>query len=86
MRVELLLTRDSASCRKAELVWRSICDEKNLTLIVLEDDSPEGRHVLARLNLHALPAILFNGRLVAVGVQTPQQALDLLHAAGDGGQ
>jgi len=86
MRVELLLTRNSASCRKAELVWRSICDENKLTLRVLEDDSPEGRHVLARLNLHALPAILFDGRLVAVGVQTPEQALDLLRAAGNGGR
>jgi hypothetical protein len=84
MRVELLVTRDSASCRKAESVWRSICEKNNLTLSVLEDDSPEGRHMIARLGLHALPALLLDGRLVAVGVQTPEQASELLRVAGQG--
>jgi hypothetical protein len=82
MRVELLVTRDSSSCRKAEILWRSICENENLTLRVLEDGSPEGQHVLTRLELHALPAVLLDGRLVAVGVQTRDQALELLRAAG----
>ena len=84
MRVELLVTRDSLSCRKAEIVWRSICEKNSLTLRVLENDSPEGRRMLARLELHALPAVLLDGRLVAVGVQTENQALELLRAAGNG--
>lgn len=84
MRVELLVTRDSSSCRKAESLWRSMCEKNNLTLRVLEDDSPEGREVLARLGLNALPAILLDGRLVAVGVQTPEQAAELLRSAGAG--
>jgi hypothetical protein len=82
MRVELLVTRDSSSCRKAEILWRSICENKNLTLRVLEDDSPEGQRVLTRLALRALPAVLLDGRLVAVGVQTRDQALELMRAAG----
>ncbi|MDX2312660.1 MAG: thioredoxin family protein [Gammaproteobacteria bacterium] len=81
MRVELLVTRNSSACRKAEIIWQSICDKNNLTLKVLDDASPEGRRVLARLALNALPAILLDGRLVAVGVQTEDQALDLLSAA-----
>jgi hypothetical protein len=84
MRIELLVTRDSSSCRKAEILWHSICDKKNLTLRVLEDDTAKGRRVLERLELHALPAVLLDGRLVAVGVQTENQALELLRAAGDG--
>jgi hypothetical protein len=39
--------------------------------------------MLAHLGLHALPAVLLNGRLVAVGVQTEDQALELLRAAGN---
>jgi hypothetical protein len=81
MRVELLVTRNSSACRKAEIIWQSICDKNNLTLKVLDDASPEGRRVLTRLALNALPAILLDGRLVAVGVQTEDQALDLLSAA-----
>ena len=83
MKVELLVTRDSSSCRKAESVWHSICEKNNLTLRVLEDDAPEGRRMLAHLGLHALPAVLLDGRLVAVGVQTEDQALELLRAAGN---
>jgi hypothetical protein len=83
MKVELLVTRDSSSCRKAENLWRSICENENLTLRVIEDESPEGRRALTRLGLRALPAVLLNGRLVAVGVQTRDQAFELLRAAGN---
>jgi len=83
MKVELVVTRDSSSCRKAESLWRSICEQKNLTFKILEDDGPEGRDVLARLELRALPAVLLDGRLVAVGVQTEEQAFDLLRRAGN---
>ena len=82
MRVELLVTRDSSACRKAEWVWQSICEKNNLTLRVIDDAGPEGRQVLARLALNALPAILLDGRLVAVGVQTQDQAMELLRTAG----
>jgi len=82
MRVELLVTRDSSACRKAELVWQSICEKNNLTLRVIDDAGPQGRQVLARLALNALPAILLDGRLVAVGVQTQNQAMELLRTAG----
>lgn len=85
MKVELLVTRDSPSCRKAENLWRSICENENLTLRVTEDASPEGQRALTRLGLRALPAVLLNGRLVAVGVQTRDQALELLRAAAHAG-
>ncbi len=83
MKVELLVTRDSSSGRKAEHLWRSICENENLTLRVIEDESPEGQRALTRLRLRALPAVLLNGRLVAVGVQTRDQAFELLRAAGN---
>ena len=86
MRIELLVTRNSSSCRKAERLWRSICERHNLTLEVHQDDSAKGRSALTRLELHALPAVLLDGRLVAVGVQTPEQARELLRAAGMRGQ
>jgi hypothetical protein len=85
MKVELLVTRNSPSCRKAENLWRSIREYENLTLRVIEDTSPEGQRALTRLGLRALPAVLLNGRLVAVGVQTRDQALELLRVAGNAG-
>ena len=85
MKVELLVTRSSPSCREAENLWRSICEYENLTLRVIEDASPQGQRALIRLGLRALPAVLLNGRLVAVGVQTRDQALELLRVAGNAG-
>jgi hypothetical protein len=85
MKVELLVTRDSSSCRKAENLWRSICKNESLTFTVIEDASPEGQSALTRLGLRALPAVLLDERLVAVGVQTRDQALELLRAAGHTG-
>ncbi len=61
----------------------SMPSNENLTLRVIEDESPEGRRALTRLGLRALPAVLLNGRLVAVGVQTRDQAFELLRAAGN---
>ncbi len=61
----------------------SMPSNENLTLHVTEDASPEGQRALTRLGLRALPAVLLNGQLVAVGVQTRDQALELLRAAGN---
>lgn len=81
MRVELLVTANSVPCRKAIDVWRTVCDDHGHTLDVVDDHSPEGRRAIADLDLKALPAVLIGGRLVAVGVQSPEQALHLLSAA-----
>ena len=65
-------------CRRASRVRKWV----PLTLGVIDDAGPKGRRVLTKLALNALAAILLDGRLVAVGVQTEEQAMELLRAAG----
>ena len=78
MKVELLLSPHSAPCRKARTVWESICDEHRLVLELVDVDASEGAERFADLDLAVLPALLFDGELVAVGVQDRTQAVELL--------
>jgi hypothetical protein len=70
---------------KAIALWRSICDDQNQALSVIDVDSLMGRRIKDRLGLKALPAVLFDDRLVAVGVQSMDQALELLNSSGTDG-
>lgn len=81
MKVELLVTSNSEPCRKAVDIWQSVCDGRGHTLEVIDEHSPEGKRAMASLELKALPAVLIGGRLVAVGVQSREQALHLLSLA-----
>ena len=78
MKVELLLSAHSAPCRKAQAVWESVCDEHRLILELVDVEASEGAERFADLDLAVLPALLFDGELVAVGVQDRAQAVELL--------
>ncbi len=80
MRVELLTCAECAPCGDAIAVWREACAENDLELVVLAAEEPEGEQRIAALGLRVLPAILFDGELVAVGVQTLTEARHLLTA------
>ena len=81
MRVELLTCEECASCDKAIAVWREACAEKGLEFEVLDATDPQGKQRIEALTLTVLPAVLFDGRLVAVGLQTPADAQHLLAVA-----
>ena len=78
MRIELLITGDCVPCRKAERLWREVCEEQGLTLSVVDAQHREGKKVFHRMRLNTLPALLIDGKLVAVGVQSRDQAAELL--------
>ncbi len=78
MKVELLLSPQSAPCRKAQAVWESVCEEHHLVLELVDVEASDGAERFADLDLAVLPALLFDGELVAVGVQNRAQAADLL--------
>ncbi len=78
MKVELLLSPQSAPCRKAQAVWESVCEEHDLVLELVDVEASEGAERFADLDLAVLPALLFDGKLVAVGVQDRAQAVELL--------
>jgi hypothetical protein len=83
MKIELLLSPHSAPCRKAQAVWESVCEEHRLVLELVDVEASEGAERFADLDLAVLPALLFDGELVAVGVQDREQAAELLQRKRD---
>jgi thioredoxin-like negative regulator of GroEL len=78
VKVELLVADWSPSCRRAEAVWRQVAYERAIELEVLDVDQPQGQALMQRLQLKTIPALLIDGQLVAIGVQSEQAARAIL--------
>jgi len=81
VRVELLVATDCAPCAKALAVWEDLCATTGDHLHVIDVASPQGRALFEIWHLGTVPAVLVGGDLMAVGVQTPEQALKLISYA-----
>ncbi len=81
MKVQLLVSSGSAPCDQAEQVWRGVAAERELDFSVVNLDQPEGRELVERLQLQAIPALVVDGVLVAIGVQSAEEAHELVSGA-----
>lgn len=80
VKIELLVAPDCVPCAKAEALWRDVAHQQGLTLTVLDRREQEGKFLSHRFHLKTFPALVINGKLVAVGVQSREQAESLLCA------
>lgn len=78
MKVELLVCADSASCQRAERVWRELAANGDFELEVIDLRTPAGEAIEARLQLTAIPAVVIDGNLAGVGVQSLEEARALI--------
>ena len=74
MKVQLLVSESCPPCDQAESVWRVVASEHNLEFSVLNLAEPEGQQLANRLHLKTIPALVVNDVLVAIGVQSPEEA------------
>ncbi len=81
MKIMLAVAAWSPSCRRAEKIWRAVARERGLALEIVDVDRPEGHILTERLRLGTVPAVLIEGRLVAVGVQDEQEAHRIVDTA-----
>ncbi|MBI3918779.1 MAG: thioredoxin family protein [Betaproteobacteria bacterium] len=81
MKVELLVSEWCPTCPQAERVWRQVADERAIDFSVLDMAQPEGRALAHRLRLKTIPAIAIDGTLIAVGVQSVEEARRMVAAA-----
>jgi thioredoxin-like negative regulator of GroEL len=84
MKVELLIADWSPSCRRAEAVWRQIAQERGIEVQIVDVDQPQGQALMQRLQLKTIPALLIDGQLVAIGVQSEESARALIDATAGG--
>jgi hypothetical protein len=78
VKVELLVCAGSAPCERAERVWRELAAAGDFELEVIDLRTPAGEAIEARLRLTAIPAVVIDGHLAGVGVQSPEEARALV--------
>lgn len=79
MEIWLLVRSDCPSCRDARTVWQAATAERGLSFHCLDAEAdPEGRQLAERHSLKTFPAVVIDGQLKAVGVQSRAQARALL--------
>jgi thioredoxin-like negative regulator of GroEL len=81
MKVQLLVSDPCDPCDQAEKVWRGVVAELDLDFSVVNLDQPEGRQLTERLQLQTIPALVVDGVLVAIGVQSTEEARALVSRA-----
>lgn len=81
MKVELLVSEWCASCHQSEKIWREVAEEKAIEFAVLDMAQPEGRALVSRLRLKTIPAVVIDGELKGIGVQTFAEARAWVAAA-----
>lgn len=82
MQLTLIVSDWCASCDQAEKVWREVAAERGVAFAVVNLGQADGQALAERLNLKTIPALLIDGRLTAIGVQSREQAVAIL-AAGN---
>jgi glutaredoxin len=78
MKVQLLVSESCVPCSQAEKVWRQVAAERALDFSVINLADPEGRRLADDLQLRTIPAVVIDGVLVAIGVQSLEEARALI--------
>ncbi len=81
MKVELLVSEWCPTCPQTEKVWRDVAAERDFEFAVVDLAQPEGRGLAQRLRIRTIPAVVIDGELKAVGVQSPSEAHRMTAAA-----
>lgn len=81
MKVQLLVSEWCATCHQAERIWRDIAQQRDFDFTVLDMGQPEGKALVSQLRLKTVPALVIDGELKAIGVQSPQEALAFVATA-----
>lgn len=78
MKVQLLVSESCIPCGQAEKIWRQVADERALDFSVVDLATPEGKALAERLRLKTIPALVIDDVLIAIGVQSPDEARALV--------
>lgn len=81
LKVELLVSEWCPTCPQAEQVWTQVAAERDFEFAVLDLNQTAGRELAHRLRVRTIPAVVIDGELKAVGVQSPAEARQMVAAA-----
>ncbi|HEX9812927.1 MAG TPA: hypothetical protein VGA88_12700 [Burkholderiales bacterium] len=78
MELLLFVSQAFTPCRDAERVWQTVAEESGCALTVVDVNSAEGHDLAERLRVTVVPAVAMAGRLLAIGVQSAEEARGLV--------
>ncbi len=78
MEVRLLVSKWCPVCPQAEEVWAEVAKRKPIDYQVLDIAEPPGRALVAGLRIRTVPALVVDGKLVSVGLQSLGDALKIV--------
>ena len=78
MKVQLLVSESCVPCDQAEKVWRQVANERALDFSVVNLADSEGKLLADDLQLRTMQAVVIDGVLVAIGVQSLEEARALI--------
>lgn len=78
MKLELLVITPCTLCRKAQEIWEEISRTRHIAFRTVDVADTEGAAIMDRLDLKTVPAILVDGQLKGVGVQSKEQAIAII--------
>ncbi|MEW5942515.1 MAG: thioredoxin family protein [Pseudomonadota bacterium] len=81
MKIELLVSEWCPSCHQAEKIWREVSQERDFEFAVVDMSQPEGRALVSALRLKTIPALVIDGELKGIGVQSLAEARALVAQA-----
>ncbi len=67
MNIQLIISGQAKQSQATERVWRTICEDMGLSLQIINSENEAGRSLVKKLNLRTLPALIVDGRVIAVG-------------------
>lgn len=78
MKITLLLSNHSSSCRQAEQIWLEACQQLGMTIDIHQMASEQGKQLVEELNLRSFPVLMINKRPRVVGKPDLDHAIKLL--------
>ena len=81
MEIRLLVSKWCPVCPQAEAVWGEVARRHPIDYAVLDIAEPPGRTLVAALRIRTIPALVVDGKLIAVGLQSLGDALKIVSEA-----
>lgn len=78
MKIILLLSNHSSSCRQAEQIWLEACQQYGLTIDIHQIATRQGAELVEALNLRSFPVLIVDNRPRVVGKPDLEHAVKLL--------
>jgi predicted thioredoxin/glutaredoxin len=78
LEIELVVADDCPACERAGAVWREVCARRGIAIRITNVDAKDRSGARHRVTVATVPAVLVGGAIVAVGLQSPEQAQSIL--------